>query len=167
MRLLIVSDTHGYLAAALRVHRERGPWDHLIHLGDSAADAAELALELGVDVMALRGNNEYPGSPEYGDELIFTAEGVKFYAVHGHELDLNHWDGEMEKGLMELRRRAREAGARAALCGHTHYPLLEDRDGVLVLNPGAMSLGDKKRTYGEIVVESGGIFLARVEDAGC
>lgn len=88
-RLLVISDTHGYLDSARRVILDRGPWDHVIHLGDSVLDAVSLAVEDGIDILALRGNNEYPGSPDLDDELIFSAGGARFYAIHGHKLDLN------------------------------------------------------------------------------
>ncbi len=39
MRLLVISDTHGHLDSSRKVIEERGPWDHVIHLGDSALDA--------------------------------------------------------------------------------------------------------------------------------
>ncbi len=34
MRVLIVSDTHGHEENLERVLKERGPFQHLIHLGD-------------------------------------------------------------------------------------------------------------------------------------
>jgi putative phosphoesterase len=155
MRLLVISDTHGYLDAARAVVRELGPWDHVVHLGDSALDAVALAAELGIDILALRGNNEYPGSPPSEDALTFEAGGVGFYALHGHDLDVNHWDGSLDQALAEIARRAEEAGAGVALFGHTHVPLVRTLSGILLVNPGAMSLGDQKKTYAEITAEDG------------
>jgi putative phosphoesterase len=155
MRLLVISDTHGYLDAARAVVRERGPWDHVVHLGDSALDAVALAAELGIDVLTLRGNNEYPGSPPSKDALVFEAGGVGFYALHGHDLDVSHWDASLDEALAEIAERAREKKAQVALFGHTHVPLVRTRNKVLLVNPGAMSLGDQKKTYAEITVEEG------------
>ena len=165
LRLLVISDTHGYLEAAKKVIIERGPWDHVIHLGDSALDAVSLAADLGIDVVALRGNNEYPGSPAFEDALKFTAGGASFYALHGHELDLNPWDQGLEEKLAELAARAREAGARVALFGHTHQPLVRELDGVLIVNPGGLGLGDRRRTCAELVVDEAGEVRAEIKEA--
>ena len=166
MRLLVISDTHGYLEAARKVIVLQGPWDHIIHLGDSALDAVSLAAELGVDILALRGNNEYPGSPSAQDILIFSAGGVTFYAVHGHELDLNHWGGDLERDLSELARRAALAGAKAALFGHTHVPLVREVNGVLLVNPGGIGLGDQCKTYAIITIEANKQLEALIQETG-
>lgn len=165
MRLLVISDTHGYLEAAKKVIRERGPWEHVVHLGDSALDAVSLAADLGIDVIALRGNNEYPDSPAFEDALMFTAGGASFYALHGHELDLNPWDRDLEEKLAELASRARQAGARAALFGHTHQPLVRELAGVLIINPGGLGLGDQRKTYAELVVDAAGEVRAEIKEA--
>ena len=165
MRLLVISDTHGHLDSSRKVIEERGPWDHLIHLGDSALDAVSLAADLSVDIMALRGNNEYPGAPDPKDELIFDAGGVRFFAVHGHQPDMNFWDRDFEHGLAEISRRAAEAGARVALFGHTHVPLIRELGGVLIINPGGLGLGDRKRTYAVVEVDDRGEAKAEIEEA--
>ena len=165
MRLLVISDTHGYLDAARSVVRELGPWDHVVHLGDSALDAVALAAELGIDILALRGNNEYPESPPSKDALVFEAGGVGFYALHGHDLDVNHWDAGLDRDLAAIARRADEAGARVALFGHTHVPLVRTLNQVLLVNPGAMSLGDQKKTYAEITVDDGRV-QAKIREWG-
>lgn len=164
VRLLVISDTHGYLEAARRAVR-KGPWDHVIHLGDSALDAVSLAAELGIDIVALRGNNEYPGADEPLDELVFEAGGARFYAVHGHELDLNHWDDKLADNLSELARRAAAAGAKAALFGHTHVPMVSEMQGVLLVNPGGISLGDRRKTCAVVTVDEAGRVSATIEEA--
>jgi len=156
-RLLAIADTHGYLAAARIAIRERGPWDHIIHLGDSVMDAVDLAAELNVDVAAVFGNNEYSPDPGHRDALVFNAGGVTFYATHGHELDLNPWGHGLDQKLAELARRAAAAHAAAALFAHTHVPLITTVNGILLINPGAMSAGDQKKTYAAITVEAGRI----------
>jgi putative phosphoesterase len=162
MNILVISDTHGHTGSAEKVINAES-WDHVVHLGDTALDAVALAADLGIDVVALRGNNEYPDSPVLDDELIFDAGGVKFYAIHGHELDINPWDGKMEEALTELAQKAEEAGARVALFGHTHQPMIREVDGILLVNPGGLGLGDKKKTYAVVSVSDGGEVSARVE----
>ncbi len=162
LRILVISDTHGHIEIARKVIVERGPWDQIIHLGDSMADAVDLSAELKVNVLALPGNNEYPGSAPVDEEFIFEAEGVRFYAMHGHELELNPWDKNLEAALAELVKRALQAGASVALFGHTHVPLKKELGGVLLINPGAMGMGDHQKTYAVINVDESGETKAEI-----
>ena len=55
-----------------------------------------------------------------------------------------------------LPQRAREEGCLVALYGHTHRMLLERIDGVLVCNPGSISLPrGGPASYGRLTVENG------------
>lgn len=154
MRMLVISDTHGYLEAARLVIIERGPWDQIVHLGDSLQDVVDLAAELQVNITAVPGNNEYPGAGPGADEkaLVFELEGFRFYALHGHEMDVNPYAGEdiFQAALREIANRAKFARAQVALFGHTHQPLLRDQDGILLVNPGAIGLGDQKKSYADL-----------------
>jgi predicted phosphodiesterase len=57
------------------------------------------------------------------------------------------------------------AGIRAVICGHSHKPMIEERGGVLYVNPG--SCGPRRFklpvTVGEIMV-SGSALTARIVD---
>ncbi len=152
---------------AASVIRERGPWDHVIHLGDSLLDAVALAAEHGVDVVGLRGNDEFPGCPDLRDELIFESGGVKFYAVHGHELGLENSDSEEKRDekLGELARLANEAGAAVALFGHTREPLILHLAGILIVNPGSLGKVATRKTYAEIKVNDKGGVEATIQKA--
>lgn len=161
-RLLIIADTHGYLDAARRAIVDEGPWDHVIHLGDSMLDAVGLSAELGIDVVAVRGNDEFDDSPDYEDVLVFEAGGVRFRATHGHELDFDPVGVDCERKIEELAIRARASGSRVALFGHTHVALAREVEGVLVFNPGAMGPGDGRRAHGRIEVEGGEVLLAEI-----
>jgi len=163
MRLLVIADTHGYIKAAVRAYREHGPWDQVVHLGDGMGDAVALAVEIRSDILAVRGNNEGPAPADSEDELFFEADGTRFYATHGHLFGLNAWGGiDFETRLKALAARARDGGAEVALFGHTHQPMVRKLDGVLLVNPGAMSLGDGRRTFAEVTAEGPGKVGARV-----
>jgi putative phosphoesterase len=164
MRVLVISDTHGYLAAARRVIKERGPWDHIIHLGDSALDAITLAAELQIDILAVPGNNEHAPWTGHHQELLFDLHGLRFLALHGHELDLNPWDSSLEKKLAHLARRGRNQNATVVLFGHTHVPLIRRIDDVLLVNPGAMGAGDQRKTYAGLVISPPPQPVAAIEE---
>ena len=117
----VISDTHGLvrpeaLAALAGVER-------IVHAGDIGDRAVLDALARVAPVTAVRGNNDRgawaAGIPE---TEVVEVGGVSLYLLHDlHELDLE----------------PRAAGFAAVISGHSHQPRVEDRDGVLYLNPGS------------------------------
>ena len=114
MKLLILSDSHGEQEPMrLAVRRERP--DVLIHLGDHAADAFELAQEFyDLPVSYVRGNCDGP-FPSCAETYLRNLEGVRVFAAHGHRYGV-------KSGLLRFYFAAAENGAQLALFGHTHCP---------------------------------------------
>jgi len=121
MKIGVISDTHGLLRdealAALQ------GVEHILHAGD-VGDAAILdELRAIAPVTAIRGNVDTHGACALlpATEMVSLA-GISFYLVHSvHDLDLN----------------ASAAGVRCVVSGHSHMPLIEERRGVMYLNPGS------------------------------
>lgn len=63
-------------------------------------------------------------------EVVFKTAGHTLFATHGHRYDVYY-------GTQELAVRAKALGADIALYGHTHISTAEDRNGILILNPGS------------------------------
>jgi putative phosphoesterase len=80
-------------------------------------------LERVAPVTAVRGNNDRGAWAKVIPETdVLELGGVSLYLLHDlHELDLE----------------PRAAGFAAVISGHSHQPKLEERDGVLYLNPGS------------------------------
>jgi putative phosphoesterase len=124
--------------------------DLIVHAGDfsQASVLAELR-ELG-PVAAVHGNVD---SPELRGELPETIslelENVVLGVIH---------DAGPAKGRLE-RLRARFPGADAVVFGHSHMPLLEERDGFQIFNPGSPTERRRAphRSMGEATVEGGSI----------
>ena len=127
----VVSDSHGNRKGLLRLaKRLQGlKVGTVVHLGDDYRDLAVLAGE-GFQVLAV------PGAycPEYGrwdipNRLVVELAGVKLLLTHTperHRLDLADDPDPQDP----------EPGVRLVLYGHTHHPRLENRGGVLWINPG-------------------------------
>lgn len=117
----VISDTHGLLrpeAVAALAGVER-----IVHAGDIGSPDVLAALERIAPVAAVRGNNDRAawaaGLP--ATEVVEVGD-VSLYVLHDlHELDL-------DPGA---------AGFAAVIAGHSHQPRLEERAGVLYLNPGS------------------------------
>jgi putative phosphoesterase len=120
----VISDTHSYLDP--RALPALAGVELLLHAGDVGSEAVLGALRALAPVRAVRGNvdsgalgRNLPGS------LNMLIEGVQVY--------ITHIGGEPERlvdGLPNPR-------PQVYIFGHTHVALLEERSGVLFLNPGA------------------------------
>lgn len=129
MRVLVVSDSHGYtgrLGNILMAAEADGRPDAVIHLGDGYHDLAEFSGELP-PVYQVAGNCDL-GHTDTQD--VISLGGARLLLTHGHPFHV-------KLGLSQLTARAAEEKAFAALFGHTHRPFLETRNGILLLNPGA------------------------------
>ena len=130
MKILIVSDTHGRdekLEAAVAVEQ---PFDYLIHCGD--VEGREFFIEALAECPCtiVAGNNDFFSDLPREDEIVL--EGHKIMGTHGHNYGVS----------MDLYGISEEAAARECemVCfGHTHKPVIEKKNGVLVINPGSLS----------------------------
>jgi putative phosphoesterase len=136
----VISDTHGLLrpeAVAALQGVER-----IVHAGDIGSPDVLTALERIAPVAAVRGNNDRERwAAAIPETEVVQIGGVALYVLHDlHALDLD----------------PRAAGFAAVIAGHSHRPRLQERDGVLYLNPG--SAGPRRFTLP--------ISLARLTVAG-
>ena len=117
----VISDTHGLLrpeaVAALR------EVDHILHAGDVGDVDILDRLRAIAPLTAIRGNIDTFGSCA----RLPATDGVElggkfFYLVHAIEdLDIE----------------PRAARVEAVIYGHSHRPMIEERSGILYLNPGS------------------------------
>ena len=152
IRVGLISDTHGLLrpdAAAFL----RGS-DCIVHAGDICDPAVLERLAAIAPVTAVRGNNDRGTWAERLNESEFVQAGaVSIYAIHD---------------LADLDIDPRAAGVRVVVSGHSHRPLVEERDGVLYVNPG--SAGPRRFrlpiALGELIVDGDAVSARITELAG-
>lgn len=119
MKLVLFSDSHGNVANMADVVRLEHP-DRVLHMGDLARDAEELARQFpDIPVTYVPGNCD-GRRPDLPDERCFTLEGCKILMTHGHTYHVKMGPG-------AAIRAAREAGAGLLCFGHTHEALCEYR----------------------------------------
>jgi len=121
MRVGLISDTHGLLrpqASALL----RG-CDHIVHGGDIGDKKVLQELGAIAPTTAVRGNNDKGGWARAlsGTELVQFEE-VFVYVLHD---------------LAELDIEPQAAGVAVVVSGHSHKPVIQERNGVLYINPGS------------------------------
>ena len=130
MKVLIVSDTHGRDENLEEAVLREAPFDYLIHCGD--VEGREIFIEALAECpcIIVAGNNDFFTDLSHEEEI--TLEGHKMLVTHGpyYFVSRNH-DRLVEK--------AREDNCQIAMYGHTHTPVIEEEDGILVINPGSLT----------------------------
>lgn len=120
-RVGLISDTHGLLRPEAMAFL-RGS-DFIVHAGDIGGSRVLDELSALAPVTAVRGNND---KGAWADALAHTevlrVGEVSVYVLHNlAELDLD----------------PARAGFQVVVCGHSHKPSLEERGGILYVNPGS------------------------------
>lgn len=121
IKIGIVSDTHDLVRPAAKL--ALAGVDRILHAGDICGPDVLKELRQVAPVTAVRGNNDR-GS--WADS-IRTSEalelgGVPIYILHD---------------LAELDIDPQAAGFRIVISGHSHRPAIQEKDGVLFVNPGS------------------------------
>jgi len=141
LRIGLISDTHNLLRPEVLAYL-RGS-DHILHAGDICGDAVLQELARIAPLTAVRGNNDHGAWAERLQEREHVRlGGVTILVVHD---------------LADLRRAPDTGGAVVVVTGHSHQPRVEERDGVLYVNPG--SAGPRRFklpiSAGELIVQDG------------
>ena len=134
MRVLIVSDTHRHGENFYRALEEAGRVSLVIHCGDLEGqeyefeDAVREAYNCPL-VMAA-GNNDFFSGLKNDVEVQIGP--YKALVTHGHNyyISINN---------EFLKREAKARGYDMVFYGHTHRPVVDEKSGILAVNPGSLS----------------------------
>lgn len=145
----VISDTHGLLRpeATAALHGS----DFILHAGDIGHPAILDRLAAIAPLTAVRGNNDTATwADDVAETEVVQIGDVYIYIIHDlAEMDLD----------------PAAAGFGVVVSGHSHRPLVQERDGVLYVNPG--SCGPRRFSLpialAELVIE-GATVNARVID---
>lgn len=131
MRLLVVSDTHGWINPVINyVKSHATAFDGMIHLGDHYRDAVKIGHLLELPVYAVRGNcDALSSAPE---DLLVELSGKRVFLTHGHHYGVKY-------SLLRLHLKAVEEGVDLVCFGHTHVVAQVHEQGVVLFNPGSAS----------------------------
>ena len=151
-RIGLVSDTHGLLRPEALNFLEG--CDCIVHGGDIGHPSILTELAKLAPVTAVRGNVDAGAWAESLPESEYLQVGeVGVYVIH----DLAHLDIDPQS-----------AGVRVIVSGHSHKPLIQERNGVLYANPG--SAGPRRFklpvTVGELIVTESTVSACIVELTG-
>lgn len=130
MKALVISDNHGDQSILEQItQRWQDQVDLMIHCGDS-----EMAPTLPVMrrfKVAVLGNNDW--GLDYPLEQTVVEGNQRVYATHGHRYQVN-------SSLTPLMLKGQEQQADMVCYGHTHRLAVTVEKGMLMINPGSISL---------------------------
>lgn len=137
MKVGLLGDSHGnieWVEEAIKWFKKMGA-EKIIHLGDEWEDVAKWP-----DVTRITGvNSEQYKNPDISNRLVFEFEDWNVLVTHTREsykedlpTDLN------PKEAIKL------GEIKVILYGHTHIPEIEQKKGIIYINPGHLKPEDKK-----------------------
>ena len=143
MLIAVISDSHGNKDSINKIKKKISNADVLLFLGDGENDLAEITNDFTGEVFAVRGNCDITG--KYPEEQILEIQGKKIFICHGHRYNVKY-------GYNSIYYRGKEIGADIVLFGHSHIPIIEEYDGIVLMNPGSIShgMGTLNKTLGYI-----------------
>lgn len=135
MKILIVSDTHRRDGNLQTVIEKTAPFDMFIHLGDAEGSEdliEEWCREQNEDcqVHMVLGNNDFFSSLDREKEIAIGD--YRAFLTHGHFYSVS-------VGTERLVDEGKDRKVNIVMFGHTHKPYLEEKDKIMVLNPGSLS----------------------------
>lgn len=163
MKLMIASDLHGsayYTEKLVNVYKKSGA-ERLVLLGDilyhgprndlpkeyAPKKVIEMLNAISDEILCVRGNCDTEVDqmvldfPLLADYAVMFVDGRMFYLTHGHKYGVDNFPN-VKKGD-------------AIVQGHTHVPMLEDRDGILCVNPGSVSIPKENSSHRCLIYENG------------
>ena len=165
MKIAVVSDIHGSLSAAhaFLTQAERLGAEKILLLGDlyyhgvrnplpegyAPRAVAELLNQNAGRIIAVRGNCDSDvdltvSCFEMASEAVLFLGGKTVHVSHGDKFDIDH----LPRGKVDI-----------VLYGHYHTGFIKEKDGVIVANPGSVSLPKDGTPTSFILLDEGAIRL--------
>ena len=164
MRIGLISDTHVPSAAPeppLEIIKAFDGVDLILHAGDIYAPSCLDWLENIAPVKAVEYGSldHFDGDPRVTDRTVLDLDGHKIGMVH--DLVLGTLTVELLPGVLisqglkqgvvsDMVEKFFGQVADIVVFGHTHHSLIEEHDGVLLVNPGSPSLPKQMRRLGQV-----------------
>ena len=128
---MVISDTHGRFDRVINQYNKIKGIDKIIHLGDYYKDAKKIQKLVNAEVIAVKGNLD----AQLGQtpNKILHIDGHSILLTHGHLEDV-------KSGLTKLYYKSLSLSCDIALFGHTHIPTKLQSDGIMLLNPGSLTI---------------------------
>ena len=147
MKVLIVSDTHRNEDNLINVLEQEENLDLLIHCGDVEGAEYEIEHYAGCDTVFVAGNNDF--FSQLPREAVLQIGKYKVWVTHGHNYYVN-------ANPEYIKKEARARGMDMVFYGHTHRPVIDNYEGIIIVNPGSLTYPrqeERKCSYAVLEIE--------------
>ena len=164
MKYLVISDIHGskYYANKINEIYQKEKPDKIILLGDlyyhgprnsltkeyNPMEVAKILNNLKEKILCVKGNcdaevDEMISDFKFNDNIYMNIKGLKFIFTHGHKYNINNIPDNVD----------------VLIYGHLHTGFIKEKDGVIYVNSGSISLpkNDTKNSY--LIIDENKIIL--------
>ena len=129
-KAIVVSDTHGNNTNFHKVMKLHPDAMCIIHCGDVEGGEEDIRTSVSCPVYMVAGNNDYFNDlPREIEEYVF---GRRIFVTHGHNYRVS-----VSPEMIRQEGVARDCDV--VFYGHTHHADSSYEDGLLIVNPGALS----------------------------
>ena len=132
MLIGLISDTHIPDRARILPQKVLEAFSNvelILHAGDLTSPKVMDELEEIAPVMAVQGNMDRANGIDLPKAKVIEAEGLKIGVIHGEVYP--------RAGSDQLLYLAKELNVDILVSGHSHQPKIEQKEGILLLNPGS------------------------------
>lgn len=168
MKYLVISDIHGskyYANKINEIYQKENP-DKIILLGDlyyhgprnsltkeyNPMEVAKILNNLKEKILCVKGNcdaevDEMISDFKFNDNIYMNNKGLKFLFTHGHKYNINNIPDNVD----------------VLIYGHLHTGFIKEKDGVIYVNSGSISLpkNDTKNSY--LIIDENKIILKDID----
>ena len=171
MKLLVVSDIHGssYYAKKIDEIIEKEKPKGIILLGDlyyhgprnpltkeyNPQEVADILNKYKEKILAVKGNcdaevDQMISNFKLEKNISLSSNGVSMYFTHGHKINIDKMPSDYKN--IDL------------LCyGHFHESFIKEKDGVLCVNPGSISLPKGESTNSYAIIEDRTVYIKDID----
>jgi len=161
IRIGLIADTHGLLRPEALLFLQG--CDHIVHGGDVGGAEVLDALSSIAPLMAVRGNNDAQLAHRLPPTATLQVDQLRIGAIH----DVSMVESSAQRAWPEPATAREFKRAHVVIYGHSHKPRIDERDGVLFINPG--SAGPRRFTLpiaiGEMTLDRSWLTV-RIVDLG-
>ena len=130
-KILVISDSHQDSRTVNEVIERESPFDILVHCGDIEGSLYPVEhKDNPFLIYAVLGNCDSYGYPQ---EILFKVGVYNIFVCHGHRYMVHN-------SLSSILEAGKSKFADIILYGHTHVPEIVEKKGILLVNPGSISL---------------------------
>ena len=168
MKYMVVSDVHGsaYYANKIKEIFEKEKFDKLILLGDlyyhgprnplpkdyNPMEVASIFNSLKDKLLAIKGNcdaevDEMISEFKFEEYIKITMDGLRFFFTHGHKFNIDNIPSDID----------------VLVYGHFHTGFIKEKDNVIVVNSGSISLPKDNTANSYLELEGNKIKLKDIE----